>query len=548
MLPGSFFAQGAPSDGSAAVAAAAEGRGPHGGGVVFEVGSNGGGKVATADGGASRSLVGASASPERCVGGGNRSDASRRSSLSDGAPGEGFAPTDVEVTETGRHDLNSSQQHIIECEHIHHPYDGDKELTAKHRQYHLYGSGPPSASAPPLILFGVIPVKTGRQTQFLLLATLATTCSVAFALLQEGVTRMPDFKYFGWMTVLTSAAYALCGMAEMTVKGRGAQAAARTVAISGAGDGALPGVTTSAKQQRPTTSGHGGNSTMPSSSVQRTGAPGCSSFFAGRRVFAYLCLSMLTFAGMYCTNLSLSYIDYTTRIVAKSSKVIPVMLFSSLSSAVRGGGGGMGRLLKLYTLPEWLAATLLVFGVIEFSLGDRVMRAESFNAVGIVLICVAVAIDAGTGVFEERVLFKVPNPACHAELLCYTSSFSTLIGLCTTATSGELWPALMHSWENPAVPARILSAAIVGYMSVNAILLLIRNFSATDAEIVKSCRKVFSISLSFVFFRKSINSAYVAGFAFVLASLAITYVAKERKHRERDRLANSEQRRMASSP
>lgn len=58
--------------------------------------------------------------------------------------------------------------------------------------------------------------------------------------------------------------------------------------------------------------------------------------------------------GMYLTNAALMYLNYTTRIVAKSSKVIPTMLLGTLmqgrrwgrlhsheiAGTVGGGGGG----------------------------------------------------------------------------------------------------------------------------------------------------------------------------------------------------------------
>lgn len=44
----------------------------------------------------------------------------------------------------------------------------------------------------------------------------------------------------------------------------------------------------------------------------------------------YFVLAFMTSMGMYMTNSALMYLNYTTRIVAKSSKVIPTMLLGTL--------------------------------------------------------------------------------------------------------------------------------------------------------------------------------------------------------------------------
>ena len=58
---------------------------------------------------------------------------------------------------------------------------------------------------------------------------------------------------------------------------------------------------------------------------------------------------------------------------------------------------------------------------------------------------------------------------------------------------------------------------------------MIKFFGATEAEIVKSCRKVLSIVISFVLFPKALNWKYIAGFVVVVASIAWTFQLKQEK-------------------
>ena len=51
----------------------------------------------------------------------------------------------------------------------------------------------------------------------------------------------------------------------------------------------------------------------------------------------YVFLAVLTSSGMYMTNAALRYLNYTTRIVAKSSKVIPTMILGTPMQGRRYG-------------------------------------------------------------------------------------------------------------------------------------------------------------------------------------------------------------------
>lgn len=90
----------------------------------------------------------------------------------------------------------------------------------------------------------------------------------------------------------------------------------------------------------------------------------------------YAIISVLTFSGVYFTNLSLNYVNYATRIIVKSCKVLPVMLIRVL---IQG---------KRHTALEYWAALLLVTGISLFTLGDKDGYPE-FSIVGLLLIALA---------------------------------------------------------------------------------------------------------------------------------------------------------------
>ena len=217
-------------------------------------------------------------------------------------------------------------------------------------------------------------------------------------------------------------------------------------------------------------------------------------------------VSVLTLSGLYLTNTSLKYLDYSTRVVFKSSKVIPTMAF------------GVVVMRRRYSWQQYCAALLLVLGISLFTLGDKDLS-PSFSFIGVGLISIALVCDGLTGNMEERLFFRKADPCSEAEVILYTSAFSLVGGLIVAAATGELGLAAQHSLDNPNTIPLIVASACLGYVSVSFILALIQHFDATTAEIVKSLRKVLQVVMSFLVFHKSVNAKIIYGGLMVAGAL-----------------------------
>ena len=230
----------------------------------------------------------------------------------------------------------------------------------------------------------------------------------------------------------------------------------------------------------------------------------------------YVQLSFWTMTGMYFTNWSLHYVNYPTRILAKSSKVIPVMLVGMI---IQG---------RYYTRLEYLSAVLLAAGITLFTMGDA-YDSPKFDIRGLVLISIGVFADAVTANFEEARFFR-QHHCTQAEVMFFASGLSAIWTFLTMiATSNELFDAIDHATEHFEVITWTVLFASLGYSSVVFVLLLIKRFGATNAEIVKSCRKVFSIIISFVAFGKSVGNLHLVGGFLFAASVALGVQIKTMK-------------------
>ncbi|GAX81280.1 hypothetical protein CEUSTIGMA_g8712.t1 [Chlamydomonas eustigma] len=291
--------------------------------------------------------------------------------------------------------------------------------------------------------------KQAPEMLFVVLAAGSILSAIGFSALQEWVFKIPGFSYGGWMTFITYLTYAVCGWVETAV----------------------------------------------TRNTQRHG-----------QLRDYALVSVLAMGGAYFTNWALEYLNYTTRIVFKSCRVLPVMGFRTLVVGQR------------YTTQQYFAGVFLVCGMALFTMGDA-EGLPTFSGAGVALISLALICDALTANLEERQFFRIPQPCSHAEVMLFLSTFAAAESFVVLVVSGEIWDAVQHSMRHTETVPSICAFSVLGYVTVCLILLIIKNFGATNAEIVKSLRKVFQVAVSFTLFPKAFSIKYVLGGLLVVGSL-----------------------------
>jgi len=99
--------------------------------------------------------------------------------------------------------------------------------------------------------------------------------------------------------------------------------------------------------------------------------------------------TVLYAAAMGCTNLSLMYVSYPTQALAKSCKILPVML-----------SGLFVKHIKYHWL-QYLSVLMITIGVLEFQLiGGKTGGSDS--VLGLVLLFGSLACDGGSGYLSVR--------------------------------------------------------------------------------------------------------------------------------------------------
>ncbi|CAF2895882.1 unnamed protein product [Rotaria sp. Silwood2] len=210
---------------------------------------------------------------------------------------------------------------------------------------------------------------------------------------------------------------------------------------------------------------------------------------------SYILLASLTVTTMGLSNYAVAYLNYPTQVMFKCCKLIPVLI------------GGIIIQRKTFNRYDVAAAFCMSIGLVFFTLADSKVQ-PNFNLYGVIIICFALVADAAIGNYQEKIMKEhhVPN----VEIVFYSFIFGfgfVLFGLLITNN----FFSSLHFWNMHPVPTYGygLMFSIFGYLGIDIVLTLIKEYGALICVTVTTCRKAITIILSFTLFSKPFVFDYV---------------------------------------
>ncbi|CAG7867024.1 unnamed protein product, partial [Brassica rapa] len=189
---------------------------------------------------------------------------------------------------------------------------------------------------------------------------------------------------------------------------------------------------------------------------------------------------------------ALKYISYPAQVLAKSSKMIPVMLMGSLVYGIR------------YTLPEYLCTFLVAGGVSMFALlktsSKTISKLANPNApLGYGLCFLNLAFDGFTNATQDSITARYPK----------TSAWDIMLGMNLWGTiynmvymfglpHGSGFEAVQFCKQHPEAAWDILMYCLCGAVGQNFIFLTISRFGSLANTTITTTRKFVSIVVSSV--------------------------------------------------
>ena len=217
--------------------------------------------------------------------------------------------------------------------------------------------------------------------------------------------------------------------------------------------------------------------------------------------FLTACLLTSTTLG----NMSLNYINYPTKVVFRSCKLIPTMMISSF----------MHR--RVFRSVEYFCALSICLGLIFFAAADW-QTTPSFHPFGLVLVSLSTFADAINPNAQEKI-FKMG--ASRMEVTFFNNIFTFIVMTFATLVSGDFMAVYNLARTNSRLSRYIIIYICISYVAVSSYISVIKKFGGVAAVLVATARKVLTLILSFLLFPKIFSWYYVSGGSLVMAGISI---------------------------
>jgi solute carrier family 35 (adenosine 3'-phospho 5'-phosphosulfate transporter), member B3 len=218
-------------------------------------------------------------------------------------------------------------------------------------------------------------------------------------------------------------------------------------------------------------------------------------------------------------NVSFKYLDYSTKLMLQSAKMLPVM------------GLGVVLLRKRYSGVHYFAAVLMTVGFATFSSAGRNINAGGGDEldgywIGVALMVVVLLCEAVKPNLWKMMLDDARYKLDTQVLLLLVNSVGAVATLPVVFASGELTGGIALLADRPQLLVSIGALLTLGYCASLSSVSLVHDSSPMLTATVSSGRKLISIALSFVLFARPVHPNHIVGALIFFIGVGIQAYAK----------------------
>lgn len=229
---------------------------------------------------------------------------------------------------------------------------------------------------------------------------------------------------------------------------------------------------------------------------------------------AYPLLTMCLFASSSLCNMSLSYINFPTKVVFRSCKLVPTMIIATIVNK------------KVFASYEYACALAICAGLVLFALADYTLDPLKFDVMGLALVSGSVVADAILPNAQEC-LFR--SGSSRLEVTVYSNMFSFLGMTVVTLASGTLVQFVKWLYADSTLTMYFALYTLLSYASISCYMTLVKRFGGVQAVLLTTARKAMTLVLSFLLFPKGFSWLYVYGSFLVLGAVMTASICKKRE-------------------
>nr|SVE75095.1 EOG090X05CU [Daphnia dolichocephala] len=240
-------------------------------------------------------------------------------------------------------------------------------------------------------------------------------------------------------------------------------------------------------------------------------------------LYKYSFCSVSNTLSSWCQYEALKFISFPTQVLAKSAKVIPVMLMGKLVSQAK------------YKNYEYATAVLISVGMSAFLLGSGGDKKGNnvTTLSGAVLLCGYLIFDSFTANWQSA-LFKEHKPSS-IQMMCGVNLMSCLFTSASLIQQGGFFYSLSFASRHPIFIMDCLLTAVSSAAGQLFIFATISKFGPVVFTIIMTVRQGLSILLSCLLYQHHLSFMGTLGvFIVFLAIFLNIYYAQQHKKRKLD--------------
>lgn len=225
---------------------------------------------------------------------------------------------------------------------------------------------------------------------------------------------------------------------------------------------------------------------------------------------------------------ALKFVNFPTQVLAKSCKIIPVMLMGKIVSRSK------------FDYYEYLTAILISIGMLAFLLGSKSDHhtTSSINSMtGILLLTMYLLFDSFTSNWQSD-LFKNYRMSS-IQMMCGVNLFSALFTAMSLAIQGGFMESFLFATTHPKFVMDCIILSISSAIGQLFIFYTIAHFGPVVFTIIMTLRQAIAILLSCIVYKHYISAFGIFGIIIVFMALFLrVYCAQRLKKLRRQTEAN----------
>lgn len=223
---------------------------------------------------------------------------------------------------------------------------------------------------------------------------------------------------------------------------------------------------------------------------------------------------------------ALKFVSFPTQVLAKASKIIPVMLMGKVVSKTK------------YELYEYVVAAMISFGMVIFLFGsqeDRTDSSPNTTISGVILLVGYMASDSFTSNWQGEIFstYKMTS----VQMMCGVNLFSCLLTSSSLLQQGTFYTSLVFMSQFPAFTFDCVILSICSAVGQLFIYYTIGEFGPVAFIIIMTLRQALAILLSCIFYNHAISLLGVLGVLVVFGAMFLKIYCGWKRKKAKQSLA-----------